>query len=153
MDKNKKSEKGLGKLTTYCKNHIPVIVIALIAGVISAGANVFTQMVFEDRAFNEIVWSEVIISGVAGFVGGFVPGSSFLSLVGQSAMSALVENGLRSMWYGEDFSMGKVLKETIISVAIGTAGDVISSGVNKLTSKITNKLFIQTSHVKAVKYR
>jgi hypothetical protein len=39
--------------------------------------------------------------------------------------------------------MGKVLKETIISVAIGTAGDVISSGVNKLTSKITNKLFIK----------
>ena len=126
--------------------HMALFFIALIAGGIAAGANMFSQMVFEDRAFNEIVWSEVIISGFAGFVGGFVPGSSFLSLVGQSAMSALVENGLRSMWYGEDFSMCKVLKETIISVTIGTAGDVISSGVNKLTSKITNKLFIKAQN-------
>ena len=123
--------------------HMTLFWIALIAGGIAAGANIFSQMVFEDRTFDEIVWSEVIISGVAGFVGGLVPGSSFLSLVGQSAMSALVENVIRSMWYGEDFSMGKVLKETIILVAIGTAGDVISSGVNKLTSKITNKLFIK----------
>ena len=117
--------------------------ITLIAGGIAAGANIFSQRVFEDRALKDIVWSEVIISGVAGFAGGLVPGSTFLSLVGQSAMSALVENGLRLMWYGEDFSMGKVLKETIISVAIGAAGDVISSGANKLTSKITNKLFIK----------
>ena len=41
MDKNKKSEKGLGKLTTYCKNHIPVIVIALIAAIIGTILSLF----------------------------------------------------------------------------------------------------------------
>ena len=34
MDKKKNSEKNLGKLITYCKKHIPVIVIALISAVI-----------------------------------------------------------------------------------------------------------------------
>lgn len=58
-------------------------------------------------------------------------------------MSAFVENGLRSICYGDEFSMGKVLKETITSVAVGTAAMGISYGVNKLTSKITNKLFIK----------
>lgn len=87
-----------------------------------------------------------IISGFAGFVGGFVTGSSFLSLVGQSAMTALVENGLRSMWYGEDFSMGKVLRETFTSVLVGTSSMAISYGLNKLTSKMTDKLFIKVSN-------
>lgn len=41
MDKNKKSEKGLDKLTTYCKNHIPVIVIALIAAIIGTILSLF----------------------------------------------------------------------------------------------------------------
>ena len=41
MDKNKKSENGLGKLTTYCKNHIPVIVIALIAAIIGTILSLF----------------------------------------------------------------------------------------------------------------
>lgn len=34
MGKKKKSEKNLGKLITYCKKYIPVIVIALISSVI-----------------------------------------------------------------------------------------------------------------------
>ena len=34
MDKKKNSEKNLGKLITYCKKHIPVIVIVLISAVI-----------------------------------------------------------------------------------------------------------------------
>ncbi len=123
--------------------HMPLLVIALIAGVISAGANVFTQMVFEDKAFGEIVWSEVIISGVAGFAGGLVPGSGFLSLVGQSVASALVDNGLRSIWYGDEFSIGKVFKEAVTSIFVGSVAMGVSYGVNKLTSKITNKLFIK----------
>ena len=35
MDKKKKQEKNLGKLITYCKNYMPVIVIALISAVIA----------------------------------------------------------------------------------------------------------------------
>ena len=34
MSKKKKSEKNLGKLITYCKKYIPVIVIALISAII-----------------------------------------------------------------------------------------------------------------------
>ena len=44
--------------------HMQLLVIALIAGVISAGTNII------------------------------------LSLVGQSAISAFIENGIRSIWYG-----------------------------------------------------
>ena len=35
MDKKKKQEKNLGKLITYCKNYMPIIVIALISAVIA----------------------------------------------------------------------------------------------------------------------
>lgn len=152
---NSKSINGLNLYCYYKNNliiyidpdgHMPLLVIALIAGVIAAGANVFSQMVFEDKEFNEIVWSDVIISGVAGFAWGLAPWSGFLSLVGQSAMSAFVENGLCSICYGDEFSMGKVLKKTITSVAVGTAAMRISYGVNKLTSKITNKLFIKAQN-------
>ena len=34
MSKKKKSEKNLGKLITYCKKYIPVIIIALTSAVI-----------------------------------------------------------------------------------------------------------------------
>ena len=37
MSKKKKSEKNLGKLITYCKKYIPVIVIALISAITITG--------------------------------------------------------------------------------------------------------------------
>ena len=140
-------------LYAYCLNNpimysdpsgcMPLLVIAIITSAISVGANIFTQMVFEDRAFSDIIWSEVIISGISGFLCGLIPGNNFLSLFGQSAISSLVENGIRTIWYGDEFSMKKVLRDTLTQVAIGTVSMGISYGANKLTTKITNKLFIK----------
>ena len=65
-------------LYCYCMNnpimyvdpdgHMPLLVIALIAGAISAGANVLNQVVFEDKSFSEIQWGKVGISFASGFL-------------------------------------------------------------------------------------
>ena len=149
---DKKNINGLN-LYAYCydnpimysdpSGHIALLITALISGVIAVGANIFSQMVLEDKSFSEIVWSEVIISGLSGFVSGFVPGSGFLSLVGQSAVSAFVDSNLRSLIYGEEFSLEKVIFDAAVQIITGTVAMGISSGIDKLTSKITNKVFIK----------
>ena len=121
--------------------HMPLLVIALIAGAISAGANVLSQVVFEDKSFSEIQWGKVGISFASGFLSGLIPGSGELSLIGQAAVSSVVENGLLAIAYGEEFSFGEVAKD--FGIQLGTG--LLLKGIGKVTSKVTNKLFIKAN--------
>ena len=138
-------------LYAYCGNdpvnkydptgHSAIFVIALISGFISASANVVGQLVFDGKSFDELEWKDVGISFASGFVSGLIPGSGALSIVGQAVTSSFAENGLRSIVYGEEFSVGDFLKDTAVQIGTG----FLLKGISSVTSKITNKAFIKAN--------
>ena len=114
-----------------------ILLTALVAGALSAGANVVGQMFFDGKNFDTLDWRKVTISGVAGFFAGLIPGTGFLSIAGQSVVSSFIENGLNAVWLGEDFEIVYVVQESILSLATGYA----MKGISHLTSKVTSKIF------------
>ena len=114
-----------------------ILLTALVAGALSAGANVVGQMFFDSKTFDTLDWRKVAISGVAGFCAGLIPGTGFLSIAGQSVVSSFIENGLNAVWLGEDFEIVYVVQDSIVSLATGYA----MKGISHLTSKVTSKIF------------
>ena len=128
----------------YCdpSGHGPItalILTALLCGVLSAGANVAGQMVFEQKTLKTIEWEGVAIAGISGFCAGLIPGSGFVSIMGQAVVSSFVENGLRAIWLGEEYKVAYVIQDSIVSIGTGYALKGISHLSQKLTSKIFNK--------------
>lgn len=121
--------------------NIPLLVMALIAGFLSAGANILSQIIFDDKSFDEIEWGRVGISFASGFASGLIPGSGVLSLIGQSAISSVLENGLLASAYGEEFTFREVIKD--FGIQLGTG--LLLKGIGKVTSKVTKKIFIKAS--------
>lgn len=121
---------GQGAITT-------LLVTALVCGVLSFGADVAGQMVFEQKTLDNIDWRSATISGISGFCAGLIPGSGFWSLTGQAVVSSLVDNGLRAIWMGEDFQINNVIMDSAILLGTG----YVMKGVSNLSQKLTSKIF------------
>ena len=115
---------------------------AVISGAIFAGTNALGQVVFDGATLNSIDWRKVTISGISGFVSGLISGSGFVSIATQAIVTSFVENGLATVWLGEDLDFGVVAKD-IISY-IGTSYLIKTS--THFTSKITSKIFHKASN-------
>ena len=112
---------------------LALLTVALVSGLVSAGANAFGQVIFDETFELE----KVVIAGIAGFIAGLIPGSGFATIVSQAFVSSLVENGLSAIWLGDEFDFGMVVKNTIVSIGTGYA----IKGVTHWTSKLTSKIF------------
>ena len=111
----------------------------IIGGTIAAGANVLSQVVFENKSLSEVQWGKVGISFLSAGFSSLIPGAGFLSIVGQSLVSSLIDSGLNSLFYNENFSIKNIVVNTITQIIAG----YILKGISKLTEKITSKIFIK----------
>ena len=124
---------------TGCFALITFFVSVGVSALVSATVNVLGQLIFDGKTFATIDWVKVGISAGSGALSAMIPGSGFLSIVAQSAVSAVVENGLNSLIYGDEFSATKILKETLL----GMVSSYAVKGVTHFTSKLTKKIFIK----------
>lgn len=119
MSKKKKSEKNLGKLITYCKKYIPVIVIALISSVIGTilsliGPDKLSEMtdIITDGIMTNIDLEKITAIG--------------LTLVAIYVLSAILT-----------FSQGYIMATVTQKVSKGLRSD-ISKKINKLPMSYYN---------------
>lgn len=119
MGKKKKSEKNLGKLITYCKKYIPVIVIALISSVIGTilsliGPDKLSEMtdIITDGIMTNIDLEKITAIG--------------LTLVAIYVLSAILT-----------FSQGYIMATVTQKVSKGLRSD-ISKKINKLPMSYYN---------------
>ena len=112
---------------------------AFVSGLISAGANLLGQIIFNDATWDTIQWEKVASAGISGFVSGLIPGSSFASIAGRAFASSLVENGLNAIWLGDKFNMGTVVKDAVVSIVTSC----VINGLTSMTSKLTSKMFLK----------
>ena len=113
MDKKKKSEKNLGKLITYCKKYIPVIVIALISSVIGT----ILSLIGPDK-LSEM--TDIITDGIMTNIDLEKITSIGLTLVAIYVLSAILT-----------FSQGYIMATVTQKVSKGLRSD-ISKKINKL---------------------
>ena len=116
---------------------VTLLITAAISSVVAAGTNALGQVVFDGATWSSIDWRKVTISGISGFASGLIPGSGFASIAAQAIVASFVENGINAIWLGEEFDLGVVVKDTIVS--IGTSYAI--KGLTHLTSKLTSKIF------------
>ena len=113
MGKKKKSEKNLGKLITYCKKYIPVIVIALISSVIGT----ILSLIGPDK-LSEM--TDIITDGIMTNIDLEKITSIGLTLVAIYVLSAILT-----------FSQGYIMATVTQKVSKGLRSD-ISKKINKL---------------------
>ena len=119
MDKKKKSEKNLGKLITYCKKYIPVIVIALISSVIGT----ILSLIGPDK-LSEM--TDIITDGIMTNIDLEKITSIGLTLVAIYVLSAILT-----------FSQGYIMATVTQKVSKGLRSD-ISKKINKLPMSYYN---------------
>lgn len=119
MGKKKKSEKNLGKLITYCKKYIPVIVIALISSVIGT----ILSLIGPDK-LSEM--TDIIIDGIMTNIDLEKITSIGLTLVAIYVFSAILT-----------FSQGYIMATVTQKVSKGLRSD-ISKKINKLPMSYYN---------------
>ncbi len=122
--------------------------IAIISGIVSAGANALGQVVFGGATWETIQWGKVVIAGISGFVAGLIPGSGFATIAAQAVVSSLVENGLSAVVFGDEFNFRTVVKDIMLSITIGYA----IKGLTHLTSKMTTKIFQKAPNYSQYQY-
>ena len=118
---------------------LTLLIVAVISGLVSAGANALGQVIFDGATWGTIEWERVAIAGISGFVAGLIPGSGFATIVGQAVVSSLVENGLSAIWLGDEFDIEMTIKDALVSIVTGYAIEGLTHMTSKLTSKIFNK--------------
>ena len=94
---------------------------------------------FDGKDLGSIDWGLVVIAGTAGFLAGLIPGTGVASLIAQATVSSIVENGLKSLGYGEDFDLLNVIRDASLSILTGIA----LKGMTHFLSKATSKMFIK----------
>ncbi len=132
MSKKKKSEKNLGKLITYCKKYIPVIVIALISAIIgtvlsligpdklSEMTDIITEGIMTSidlekiKSIGLILVAIYVISAILTFTQGYI----------MATVTQKVSKGLRS-----DISK-KINKLPMLYYNNNTTGDLLSRVTN-----------------------
>ena len=119
MGKKKKSEKNLGKLITYCKKYIPVIVIALISSVIGT----ILSLIGPDK-LSEM--TDIITDGIMTNIDLEKITSIGLTLVAIYVLSAILT-----------FSQGYIMATVTQKVSKGLRSD-ISKKINKLPMSYYN---------------
>ena len=119
MGKKKKSEKNLGKLITYCKKYIPVIVIALISSVIGT----ILSLIGPDK-LSEM--TDIITDGIMTNIDLEKITSIGLTLVAIYVLSAILS-----------FSQGYIMATVTQKVSKGLRSD-ISKKINKLPMSYYN---------------
>lgn len=119
MSKKKKSEKNLGKLITYCKKYIPVIVIALISSVIGT----ILSLIGPDK-LSEM--TDIITDGIMTNIDLEKITSIGLTLVAIYVLSAILT-----------FSQGYIMATVTQKVSKGLRSD-ISKKINKLPMSYYN---------------
>lgn len=119
MSKKKKSEKNLGKLITYCKKYIPVIVIALISSVIGT----ILSLIGPDK-LSEM--TDIITDGIMTNINLEKITSIGLTLVAIYVLSAILT-----------FSQGYIMATVTQKVSKGLRSD-ISKKINKLPMSYYN---------------
>lgn len=119
MGKKKKSEKNLGKLITYCKKYIPVIVIALISSVIGT----ILSLIGPDK-LSEM--TDIITDGIMTNIDLEKITSIGLTLVAIYVLSVILT-----------FSQGYIMATVTQKVSKGLRSD-ISKKINKLPMSYYN---------------
>lgn len=104
---------------------------AVIGGTIAAGADALGQVVFKNKTLTSLDWGSVGISFASGFIGGLIPGSGALSVVGSAFASSVTENALLAVAGRGAFSIGKIILDTVLSIGIDYALKGIAKGVKK----------------------
>ena len=116
-----------------------LLLTALTCGIVAAGSNAIGQVVFDGKNINTMEWDRVAIAGASGFLAGLIPGNGFLSIVAQSVVSSITEEGLSTLILGDEFNIMEVAQNIAISSLLGLA----TNGLAKTTSKATSKIFIK----------
>ena len=152
MSKKKKSEKNLGKLITYCKKYIPVIVIALISAIIGTvlsliGPDKLSEMtdIITEGIMNNIDLEKIksiglilvaiyVISAILTFTQGYI----------MATVTQKVSKGLRSdiskkinklpMSYYNNNTTGDLLSR--VTNDVDTIGQALNQSVGTLISAI-----------------
>lgn len=152
MSKKKKSEKNLGKLITYCKKYIPVIVIALISAIIgtvlsligpdklSEMTDIITEGIMTSidlekiKSIGLILVAIYVISAILTFTQGYI----------MATVTQKVSKGLRSdiskkinklpMSYYNNNTTGDLLSR--VTNDVDTIGQALNQSVGTLISAI-----------------
>lgn len=152
MSKKKKSEKNLGKLITYCKKYIPVIVIALISAIIGTvlsliGPDKLSEMTYiitegimtsidleKIKSIGLILVAIYVISAILTFTQGYI----------MATVTQKVSKGLRSdiskkinklpMSYYNNNTTGDLLSR--VTNDVDTIGQALNQSVGTLISAI-----------------
>lgn len=152
MSKKKKSEKNLGKLITYCKKYIPVIVIALISAIIgtvlsligpdklSEMTDIITEGIMTSidlekiKSIGLILVAIYVISAILTFAQGYI----------MATVTQKVSKGLRSdiskkinklpMSYYNNNTTGDLLSR--VTNDVDTIGQALNQSVGTLISAI-----------------
>ena len=103
----------------------------IIGGIIAAGADALGQVIFKNKTLTSLDWGSVGISFASGFIGGLIPGSGALSVVGSAFASSVTENALLAVAGRGAFSIGKIILDTVLSIGIDYALKGIAKGVKK----------------------
>lgn len=109
---------------------------AVIGGTIAAGADALGQVIFDNKTLTSLDWGSVGISFASGFIGGLIPGSGALSIVGSALASSFTENFLLAIAGKRAFSIGNIIFDTVLSIGIDYALKGIAKGAKKELSKM-----------------